>query len=77
MNKTVSFIVRCSLLVIAVFTGMASFAQQQPVEMADALRSNGKIYVVVAVCLTILLGLFIYVFAIDRKIAKIEKDTNK
>ena len=42
--------------------------------MADAMRSNGKIYVVVAVCLTILIGLFIYVFLIDRKISKLEKE---
>ena len=46
----------------------------QPVEMADTMRSNGKIYVVVAVCLTILIGLFIYVFILDRKISKLEKD---
>ena len=49
------------------------FAQEKP-EMADAMRSNGKIYVVVAVCLTILIGLFIYVFLIDRKISKLEKE---
>jgi hypothetical protein len=44
------------------------------VEMADIMRSNGKIYDVVAVCLTILIGLFIYVFIVDRKISKIEKN---
>jgi multisubunit Na+/H+ antiporter MnhB subunit len=40
----------------------------------DVMRGSGKIYVVVAVCLTILLGLFLYVFSIDRKISKIEKE---
>jgi CcmD family protein len=49
-------------------------AQQQPVEMADAMRSNGKIYIVVAVCLTILTGLFLYVWRLDRKIARMEKE---
>ncbi|MBS1509813.1 MAG: CcmD family protein [Bacteroidetes bacterium] len=39
----------------------------------ELMRSNGKIYVVVAVCLTILIGLFGYVFFVDRKISKIEK----
>lgn len=74
MNKKVSLlVVRCSLLVLTLFANAGAFAQGQPVEMADVMRSNGKIYVVVAVCLTILLGLFIYVFAIDRKISKIEK----
>ncbi len=70
MNK---FIVRCLLLILFMSTSLFSFAQDKP-EMADAMRSNGKIYVVVAVCLTILLGLFLYVFLIDRKISKLEKE---
>jgi hypothetical protein len=49
------------------------FAQESKPEMADLMRSNGKIYVVVAVCLTILIGLFIYVFLLDRKISRLEK----
>ncbi len=47
------------------------FAQNKP-EMADVMRSNGKIYVVVAVCLTILIGLFAYVFVLDKKIKRLE-----
>jgi CcmD family protein len=50
-------------------------AKAQPaVEMADSMRSNGKIYVVVAVCMIILTGLFIYLFSLDRKISRIEKN---
>ncbi len=67
------FMVRCLLFVSFMSTSFFSFAQEKP-EMADAMRSNGKIYVVVAVCLTILIGLFIYVFLIDRKISKSEKE---
>lgn len=52
-------------------------SQQDQVEMADALRKNGKIYVVVAVISVILGGLFIYLFALDRKIGRIEKEINK
>jgi hypothetical protein len=48
------------------------FAQDQ-VEMADTMRSNGKIYVVVAILLTILFGLIIYLVMLDRKISKVEK----
>ena len=48
------------------------FAQEK-VEMADSMRSNGRIYVVVAVALTILIGLFLYVVRLDRKITKLEK----
>jgi hypothetical protein len=37
------------------------------------MKSNGKIYVVVAVVVTIVAGLFIYLWSLDRKISKIEK----
>jgi K+-transporting ATPase A subunit len=70
MHKFTRFI----LLMISLFISSISFAQAQQVEMADTMRSNGKIYVVVAVCLTILVGLFLYVFSIDRKISNIEKE---
>lgn len=61
------------LIVVALFFTLTVSAQEK-VEMADLMRSNGKIYTVVAVCLTILIGLFIYVFSIDRKISKLEKE---
>ncbi|MBB6611488.1 hypothetical protein H7F15_10610 [Pontibacter sp. Tf4] len=43
------------------------------VEMADTLRQDGKIYVVVVVLLTILIGLIIYLIMLDRKVSKLEK----
>ncbi|MES2778011.1 MAG: hypothetical protein V4722_27780 [Bacteroidota bacterium] len=46
----------------------------QPVEMATGMRSSGKIYVVVAVLSMILMGLFIYLFTLDKKISKLEKE---
>lgn len=54
---------------------LSSSAQAQIVnpENADLMRSNGKIYVVVAIVVTILLGLFFYVYNLDKKISKIEK----
>lgn len=62
---------------IALFTLLlicfSSFAQTEQPQMADAMRSNGKIYVVVVVCLVILLGLVGYVFRIDRKLSKLEQ----
>ena len=66
-------IYRIWLLMGALLITSISFAQEKP-EMADLMRSNGKIYIVVAVCLTILIGLFIYVMLVDRKMSKIEKD---
>jgi len=54
----------------------ASFAQEKDVSVADTLRSNGRIYVVVAVVLTILTGLILYLVRLDRKITKLEKESN-
>ena len=69
MNKiTMRFFFSLAIMLVS----FNCLAQNQP-EMADVMRSNGKIYAVVAVCLTILVGLFLYVFMIDRKIKKIEK----
>ncbi|HVE60864.1 MAG: CcmD family protein [Chitinophagaceae bacterium] len=51
------------------------FAQGK-VDMADTMRSNGKIYVVVAIILTIFAGLIFYLIRLDRKITKIEKGSS-
>ncbi len=40
----------------------------------ETMRSNGRIYVVVAVMLTILTGLILYLVRLDKKISKVEKD---
>lgn len=45
----------------------------QPATMADEMRSNGKIYVVIAVILLILIGLLLYVIRLDKKISKLER----
>ncbi|NMM46798.1 CcmD family protein [Flammeovirgaceae bacterium KN852] len=61
------------------FTTLAQVAESEvpansDVAMADALRADGKIYVVVAVVLIILAGLFIYLFRVERKIKKLENE---
>ena len=58
---------------IALLSTLTVFAQNGDVEMADTLRSSGKIYVVVAVLLIILTGLIIFLIRIDRKVNKLEK----
>lgn len=58
-----------SLLTIT-FANAQSTAE---VEMADSLRSEGKIYVVLAVVITILIGLFIYLIRLDRNLKRLEK----
>jgi len=45
----------------------------QDAQMADTMRSEGKIYVVVAIILVIFFGLIAYLFYTDRKISRLEK----
>lgn len=69
-----SILKKITLTLAVLVVSLITFAQEKKVEMADQMRSNGRIYVVVAVALTILIGLFIYVARIDRKLSKLEKE---
>jgi CcmD family protein len=62
------------ILLVSSFTGMA---QQADIEMADQFRADGKIYVVISVVLLILVGLFIYLFNLGKKITRLEKEISK
>ena len=62
------------LIIVGLFTCTIVFAQNVDNNDASGMRSNGKIFVVMAVCITILIGLIIYLISIDRKIKKIEKN---
>lgn len=70
--------------IIAIFsfllTGIYSFAQEttpQKSGIDQVLESSGKVYVVVAVVVVILIALFIYLFRLDKKISKLEKEQQK
>lgn len=41
--------------------------------VATGLRAEGKIYVVMVVSTTILIGLFIYLIRLDKKLTRLEK----
>jgi Na+/proline symporter len=71
-NKTRVLFLVFALMAAPIFL-MAQPAANAPVEMADAMRANGMIYVVIAVVLTILAGLLFYVYRLDRKITRLEK----
>lgn len=61
-------------LICILFTTGNLMAQTNSPEMADVMRSNGKIYVVVLVLATIFAGIIVYLVSLDRKISKIEKN---
>ena len=74
MKKLTGLFLTLFLFLSFAFAQGGEMGSDEPAEMADALRRDGKIYVVVAVVVTILLGLFLYVFALDRKISRMEKE---
>lgn len=49
----------------------------QNVEMADGLRSSGKIYVVVSVLCIIFVGIVIYLMSLDSKLSKLKKEVEQ
>ncbi len=68
---------RCCFIAVFIFSGLFLFAQTSDstgASMDTIMRSNDKIYVVMAVCLTILVVLFLYLIRIDRKVSKKEKN---
>jgi hypothetical protein len=62
------------LIAILTLILLTFFANAQDVKMADMMKENGKIYVVIAVMLTILAGLVLYLIRLDRKISRLEKN---
>jgi CcmD family protein len=66
---------KISFLTLLLLSCNIAFAQSaQTVEMADAMRSSGKIYVVIVTIIIIFAGLAVYLFSIDRRLKKIEKE---
>ena len=65
MKKIISFLV-------VILTSFNLFAQEE-VQMADQMRADGKIWVVVGVIAVVFVGIIAYLVLLDRKISKIEK----
>ena len=64
------FVVFCCLLLSTFLFAQDTIAVK---EHATGLRADGKIYVVIAVALTVLFGLIAYLVSLDRKISTMEK----
>lgn len=58
------------LLLLLLLLPSVAFAQAQE----NLMYSNGRIYVVIAVLLIILVGLILYLVRIERKLNKLEKE---
>ncbi|MEM8939912.1 MAG: CcmD family protein [Bacteroidota bacterium] len=57
---------------ILLLLGTSACAQ---VEMADDFRGEGKIYVVIAIFLLIIIGFFVLLFKLDRRTKRLERET--
>ena len=66
---------RLLITVILTIINLALFAQENTngSTLNSAMRSHNKIYVVMAVCITILIGLILYLIRIDRKVSRLER----
>ena len=61
-----------------VFLFMSVFVlHAEEIEMADTMRSEGKIYVVVAVLSIIFAGIVVFLVSLERKVSKLEKQLDK
>lgn len=70
MKKAIQFILP---VLFVIMSTVLAFAGDGDPEMADTMRSNGKIYVVVTIVVIILVGLIAYLFLLDNKVKKLEK----
>lgn len=52
------------------------FAQDGGASLSDSLYASGKIYVVVACIVLILLGLLFFLFSIEKRLKKLEKKSS-
>lgn len=71
MKKCMQNFIKYFICALLIFT--AQLCHAQTVEMADAFRSEGKIYVVITMILIVLFGFIGYLFLTDRKLSKLEK----
>jgi hypothetical protein len=58
-------------ILILILCSYAAFSQEAP-QMADSMRENGKINVVVLVLCIVFICLATYLIIIDRKLKKVE-----
>lgn len=69
----IGLIVMC-LNILLPAMALAQGNSDSQIEMADAMRSNGKIYVVVLVIAIVFTGLVVFAIRTDSKLSKIERD---
>ncbi|MFT4733075.1 MAG: ABC-type amino acid transport system permease subunit [Arcticibacterium sp.] len=74
-------------LLVTILAGFSAVGQKMTIEnqdysnnsieMADVMRSEGKIYVLVAIIVVIFIGFIFFLLKTEQKLKKIEKEINK
>ena len=71
MTKKISFLI----LAFVSFFYNAALSQDSSIE--QTFHESGKINVVIAIIVVIFIGLIFYLIKLDKKISKLEKETQK
>ncbi|MBN8838237.1 MAG: CcmD family protein [Sphingobacteriia bacterium] len=71
MHKQIKRLLACFIMFL-----LSNIVFAQQTTETEVMKSNGKIYVVMIVVIVIVLGLFGYVFSLDRKISRLEKNND-
>ncbi|HEY4064523.1 MAG TPA: hypothetical protein VGM30_21610 [Puia sp.] len=76
IKRTLSLIGYSSLCLFPLLT-MAQTSENVRKYTAFDMRSNGKIYVLAACMLVIMIGLILYMVRLDRKVTRLEKEDHR
>jgi hypothetical protein len=52
-------------------------AQGNDIEMAEMMRSEGKIYIVIGVLMIMFIGFILYLIRLDRRVTKMENEEDQ
>jgi uncharacterized integral membrane protein len=75
MIKKTLFLVAFLFLYLLPLFAMAQATENERKYTAFDMRANGKIYVLTACILVIMIGLILYMVRLDRKMSRIEKES--
>ncbi|HTI11856.1 MAG TPA: hypothetical protein VL832_24955 [Puia sp.] len=75
IKKSLSLVASLFLFLLPLLTRAQTMEAERKYTAFD-MRSNGKIYVLTACILVIMIGLILYLVRLDRKISRVEKESN-
>jgi hypothetical protein len=64
-------------LILSLTSPAAVWAQGNDIEMAEIMRSEGKIYIVIGVLMIIFIGFIFYLIRLDRRVTKMENEEDQ